>query len=63
MLECSVLSAKAFETYRNRGGARQGVLEDFFIGAHAQHCGHTLLSRDPKRYRTYFPTINLICPP
>ena len=62
-LECSVLSAKAFETYRNRGGVKHGVLSDFFIGAHAQHCGHILLTRDPQRYRTYFPSVRLICPP
>ena len=62
-MECSVLAAKAFESYRKRGGTRHGVLADFFIGAHAQHSGYIVLTRDPQRYRTYFPAVPLICPP
>jgi predicted nucleic acid-binding protein len=61
-MECSSLAARAFEAYRKRGGVRTGVLADFFIGAHAQYCGHTLLTRDPQRYQTYFPKVDLICP-
>ena len=32
------------------------------IGAHAQAEGFTLLTRDASRYRTYFPSVPLICP-
>lgn len=56
------LAGKAFRRYRAAGGARTGVLPDFFIGAHAVVTGLTLLSRDVRRYRAYFPTIGLIAP-
>jgi predicted nucleic acid-binding protein len=56
------LAGQAFRAYRERGGAKTGVLPDFFIGAHALAEGHTLLTRDGARYRSYFPGIALICP-
>lgn len=56
------LAGKAFQRYRAAGGVRTGVLPDFFIGAHAAVTGTTLLTRDAQRYRTYFPTIELITP-
>jgi predicted nucleic acid-binding protein len=56
------LAGRAFLAYRRRGGARQSPLPDFYIGAHAFVDGHTLLTRDPARYRTYFPKLKLICP-
>ncbi len=56
------LAGKAYQRYRASGGLRTGVLPDFFIGAHAAVAGLTLITRDPRRYRTYFPTIDLIAP-
>lgn len=56
------LAGKAFQRYRAAGGARTGVLPDFFIGAHAAVAGLTLLTRDAQRYRTYFPMIELVAP-
>lgn len=56
------LAAKAFSDYRRRGGLRTGVLPEFFIGAHAAIVGAPLLTRDPRRYRTYFPKLELIAP-
>ena len=53
------LAAKVFVQYRKSGGARTGVLPDFFIGAHAAVSG---LKRDGGRYRTYFPRMALIAP-
>ena len=38
------------------------MLSDFFIGAHAVSQGISLLTRDVRRYRSYFPTITLITP-
>jgi len=57
------LAGKCFVEYRRRGGARASTLPDFFIGAHAAVGGHTLITRDPARYRTYFPTLPVIAPP
>jgi predicted nucleic acid-binding protein len=56
------LAAQAFAMDRNRAGTKSNVLADFFIGAQAlqHHC--KLLTRDPRRYRTYFPSVDLICP-
>ena len=55
-------AGKVFQAYRRRGAARTGVLPDFFIGAHAEVSGLRLLTRDVARYRTYFPTLDLIAP-
>lgn len=56
------LAGQVFKAYRRRGGPRTSVLPDFFIGAHATVVGAPLLTRDPRRYRSYFPTIELITP-
>ena len=56
------LAARAFVSYRRRGGIRPTPLPDFFIGAHAAVAGLTLLTRDARRYRTYFPTLRIVAP-
>lgn len=56
------LAGKAFLAYRRRGGGRATPLPDFLIGAHAMIAGHDLLTRDARRYRTYFPRLKLITP-
>jgi predicted nucleic acid-binding protein len=60
--EAAFLAGKCFLRYRRRGGARRSPLPDFFIGAHAAVSDLPLLTRDPARYRTYFPTVQLIAP-
>jgi len=60
--EAAFLAGKAFLRYRRRGGTRVRPLPDFFIGAHAAIAQLRLLTRDPRRYRTYFPTVELIAP-
>lgn len=62
-LEAAFLAGKTFLQYRRQGGSRPSTLPDFFIGAHAAVSGLRLLTRDDKRYRTYFPTVPLISPP
>jgi hypothetical protein len=56
------LAGKVYRQYRASGGTRTGVLPDFFIGAHATVEGLSLLTRDPRHYRTYFPNVTLIAP-
>jgi predicted nucleic acid-binding protein len=60
--EAGFLAAKAYQRYRARGGAKVTTLPDFFIGAHAAVSRLTLLTRDAKRYREYFPSLKLIAP-
>jgi predicted nucleic acid-binding protein len=60
--EAAFLAAKCFERYRRGGGVRRSPLPDFFIGAHAAVAGMTLLTRDGRRYRTYFPRLRLVAP-
>jgi predicted nucleic acid-binding protein len=55
-------TARAFAAYRKAGGQKSAPLPDFFIGAHAEAEGLVLLTRDAARYRTYFPSVKLICP-
>ena len=56
------LAAKAFLKYRRHGGSRPVPLPDFYIGAHAAIAGYTLLTRDARRYRTYFPRLRVTAP-
>jgi predicted nucleic acid-binding protein len=60
--EAAFLAGKAFLSYRRRGGQRSAPLSDFYIGAHAAVAGMRLLTRDAKRYRTYFPHVKLLAP-
>jgi predicted nucleic acid-binding protein len=56
------LAGQALLAYRRRGGQRRSPLPDFYIGAHAAVRGYRLLTRDSARYRTYFPTVEVIAP-
>jgi predicted nucleic acid-binding protein len=56
------LAGKCFLEYRRRGGSRRSPLPDFYIGAHAAVAGLPLLTRDPRRYRTYFPRLTILAP-
>ena len=60
--EASFLAGKCYARYQRHGGARSSTLPDFFIGAHAAVRGYSLLTRDVRRYRSYFPTVTLIAP-
>lgn len=60
--EAAFPAAQAFLRYRKEGGQRRSPLPDFYIGAHAQVAGLTLLTRDASRYRSYFPRVRLLAP-
>jgi predicted nucleic acid-binding protein len=56
------LTGQVFARYRRSGGKKEWPLPDFYIGAHAQVQDLELLTRDPRRYQTYFPKVKLIAP-
>ncbi len=60
--EAGFLAGKAHLDYRRRGGLRSSPMPDFYIGAHAAVSGLTLLTRDRRRYASYFPTLRIIAP-
>lgn len=60
--EAAHLAGQAFVKYRRKSGAKTSPLPDFYIGAHAQIAEMILLTRDVRRYRTYFPKVKLIAP-
>jgi len=60
--EAAFLAGKCFVRYRRSRGARRSPLPDFYIGAHAATAGLVLLTRDATRYRTYFPSLEILAP-
>lgn len=60
--EAGFLAGKAFQQYRRDRGSCTSPLPGFYIGAHAAIEGMALLTRDAKRYRTYYPKLELVCP-
>lgn len=56
------LAGKAYTRYRRQGGNKNNVQADFFIGAQAAVLRWPLLTRDARRYQTYFPGVALITP-
>ena len=60
--EAAFAASRAHLAYRAVGGYKTSTLPDFFIGAHADFGGYSLLTRDAKRIRTYFPRVTLITP-
>ena len=61
-LNAAFQAGKAFEKYRRAGGKKARPLPGFFIGAHAYVAHLPLLTRDPRRVRTFFPSVRLITP-
>lgn len=55
-------AGQAFAVYRRRAGPRLTILPDFVIGAHAAALEVPLVTRDAKRYRSYFPDLELVTP-
>ncbi len=60
--EAAFLAGKCFLDYRRKGGRKRSPLPDFYIGAHAEVSGMTLLTRDTARYHSYFPALQIIAP-
>ncbi len=64
--DAAFLAGQAFKVYRqvkNKGvGLQRSPMPDFYIGAHALLSGMRLLTRDAKRYSTYFPKLHVVSP-
>jgi hypothetical protein len=60
--EALFMAGKVFLKYKKQKGTKRSPLPDFFIGAQAVILDLGLITRDSGRYRTYFPTVQLICP-
>ena len=60
--EAAFMAGRCFLSYRRRGGSRPTPLPDFYIGAHAAIENLAILTRDVTRYRTCFPTVELLAP-
>jgi predicted nucleic acid-binding protein len=61
--EALFLAGRAFIQYRKSGGSKSAPLPDFLIGAHAAVSNLVLITRDPRRIRTHYPTVRISCPP
>ncbi len=60
--EALFFAGKVFMKYKKSKGTKSSPLPDFYIGAQAAVLGLDLVTRDTTRYKTYFPTVDLICP-
>ena len=60
--DAAFLAGQAFKVYRQSQGLKTSPMPDFYIGAHALVAQLQLLTRDAARYRTYFPTVEIIAP-
>ena len=60
--DAAFLAGQCFLAYKRRMGDRRSPLPDFYIGAHAAVADMALLTRDARRYRTYFPRLRVIAP-
>ena len=55
-------ASHAFVAYRQNRGPRTTILPDFLIGAQASVRGWPILTRDPRRFASYFPEVKIINP-
>jgi predicted nucleic acid-binding protein len=64
--EAAFASGLAFNAYRARRRSAsepsRSIIADFLIGGQALVTNATILTRDPRFYRSYFPTVPLIAP-
>ena len=58
----SLAAGQQWRAYRHAGGARERVIADFLIGAHAAAKSDRLLTRDRGFYRRYFKQLLVLDP-
>lgn len=57
--EAAFVAGQRHQAYRRAGGQRERTLPDFLVGAHAQVDRMAILTRDARRYRSYFPDVQV----
>lgn len=62
IVEDAFRAGQAFRAARRDRPERDAILADFLIGGHAASLGASILTRDPRLYRRYFPELPLITP-
>ena len=60
--EAGFLAGKSFLLYRRRGGSPSKPLTQFYIVGQAAIGRMALHTRDSARYRSYFPTVEILAP-
>lgn len=60
--DAAFLAGQAFRVYRLAAGVKTSPMPDFYIGAHALVRGMRLMTRDVRRYRSYFPRLEIVGP-
>jgi predicted nucleic acid-binding protein len=61
-VDAALQAGHAWQAYRKAGGARDRVIADFLIGAHAAEQADRLLTRDRGFYRSYFAELSILDP-
>jgi hypothetical protein len=59
-LESACLAGEAFEAYRRKGGTKDRILPDFFIGAHALRQADRLAAIDRGYFRSCFAGLKIL---
>lgn len=61
-LSAAFRAGQAFQLWIANGGRRGALLPDLLIGGQAEVLGASILTRDIRRFRRYFPEVVLITP-
>lgn len=61
-LDAAFKVSRIFREYKRRKGTKSSVMPDFYIGAHAESLGASVITRDSNRFKTYYPDVPLYTP-